>query len=467
MSLEVLQRAQMVDLHFYTGQRGEIPCDNCEENQSFRAVKSCLTCLLSYCEHHLRPHQSLERLKGHRLVKPVERWDERLCSVHGRPLDFYSTRDQRCICALCVKPGLDVIPVERERQRREAEQQNTIKRLESIISQRENQLGDFQNTVTNYQAEINREQTEINKVFAAVMNVMRRAEEELLAPLESRRRSLEREMEEKTQKILRNNLHHRETINHLNQTQNEDDDVLFLRSYSSVPAELRDDLRVSIDTELNFGSMRNITTSVLTSIRTQVENLHSIEMNRIQRFLVNVTLDEETAHPALEVSQDGKSVRVRGNTQGIQISPRRSDLVAGVLGRSHITSGREFWLVEVGQRTGWELGVVRKNAKRRGTVFYKPSEGYWTIVFCGPNTYGAFEENPIHLHLSTKPQKVGVFVDYDNALISFYNMNYQSHIYTFTQCRFNGTICPYFNPHVNRDINNSDTMTISSVNPTM
>ncbi|XP_073715301.1 butyrophilin subfamily 1 member A1-like [Misgurnus anguillicaudatus] len=191
------------------------------------------------------------------------------------------------------------------------------------------------------------------------------------------------------------------------------------------------------------------------------------KIRRIQRFLADVTLDEETAHSALEVFQDGKSVRVRGNAHNIPISPRRSDLVAGVLGRSQITSGREFWLVDVGQRTGWELGVVRENANRTGKVFYKPSEGYWTIVFCGPNTYGAFEENPIHLHLSTKPKKVGVFVDYENNLISFYNMDDQSHIYTFTQCRFNGTIRPYFNPHVNRDVNNSDIMTISFVNPTM
>nr|XP_055033776.1 erythroid membrane-associated protein-like [Misgurnus anguillicaudatus] len=227
-------------------------------------------------------------------------------------------------------------------------------------------------------------------------------------------------------------------------------------SYPSVPAELRDDLRVSIDTKLNFGSMRNITTSVLTSINTQLENLCSF---------VDLTLDKKTAHPALEVSQDGKSVRVRGNTHDVPGGPRRSDLGDGILGNPQITSGKAFWVVEVGQKTGWELGIVRENANRKGKVFCKPSEGYWVIVFSEPNTYGAFEDKPVQLHLSNKPQKVGVFVDYESDLISFDNMDNLLHIYTFTQCRFNGTIRPFFNPHPNKNVKDADPMIISSFNP--
>ncbi|XP_073667884.1 pyrin-like [Paramisgurnus dabryanus] len=185
------------------------------------------------------------------------------------------------------------------------------------------------------------------------------------------------------------------------------------------------------------------------------------EIIRIQRFLVDVTLDEKNAHPALEVSQDGKTVRGKANAHDIPGGPKQSDLMDGILGNLQIKSGKAFWVVEVGQKTGWELGVVREHANRKGKIFYKPSEGYWVIVFCDPNTYGAFEEKPIQLHLSTKPQKVGVFVDYESDLISFYNMDDLSHLYTFTQCRFNGTIRPYFNPHPNKNVKDADPMIIS------
>ncbi|XP_073667877.1 nuclear factor 7, brain-like [Paramisgurnus dabryanus] len=452
------RRVEMDDLsHINTDERGEILCDICEKNRKFIAVNSCLTCLLSYCERHLKPHQSMERLKGHRLIDPVERWDERACGDHGRPLELYCTRDECCICALCVKPGVDVITVVTERQRREAKQQRTIVELESMIKKGAKKIQDLEDRVRKNVAEINREQTEIKKVFAAVIDAVRRAEEKLLAPLEDGRRSLEREMEEKTQKIQEDMQKYKKMIDRLNQTQNEEDDIIFLQSYPTVPAQLRDDWRVAIDTELNFGSMRNTTTSVLTSIRTQLENLCFIEITRIQRFLVDVILDKETAHPALEVFQDGKTVRGKANAHDIR---RGTNLLDGVLGNLQITSGKAFWLVEVGQTTGWELGVVRENANRGGNVSYKPSEGYWVFLFSGPNTYGAFEDCPIQLHLSTKPQKVGVFVDYESDLISFYNMDNLSHIYTFTQCRFNGTIRPYFNPHPNKNVKNSDPMKI-------
>ncbi|XP_056599013.1 tripartite motif-containing protein 6-like [Triplophysa dalaica] len=468
--LQQFLQMQMADLSLYTGERGEIPCNVCEENLTSRAVKSCLTCLLSYCERHLKRHQSLSRHRGHKLVSPVERLDEKACPAHGRPLELYCKREKRLICTLCVKTGEDVISIETERERREAEQQNIIKGLESMTNQSENKLEDLQNTVTKYQVQIDREQREIKEVFAEVMDVVRRAEVELLIPLEDGRRRLDKEMAEKTQQIQKEILKYREIIDHLNQNKKEEDDMVFLQSdwlevEPSVPAEVKDDWTVSIDTELKFGSMRNINSSALASIRTQLENLCSFEIRRIQRFSVDVILDEETAHLSLEVSQEGKSVRDNGNVHYISGGPGQFDLVGGILGKLQIMSGRAFWVVEVGEKTSWELGVLRENANRKGKVSYKPEEGYWAIVLCDSNLYGAFEDPPLQLHLSTKPQKVGVFVDYEDALVSFYNMDNLSHIYSFTQCDFNETLRPYFNPHPNKDGNNSLPMTICSVNP--
>ncbi|KAA0722906.1 Tripartite motif-containing protein 16 [Triplophysa tibetana] len=295
--LQDFLHVQMADLSLYTGERGEIPCNICDENLPLRAVKSCLTCLLSYCERHLKSHQSLERHRGHKLVSPVERMDEKACRVHGRPLELYCKRDKRLMCTLCLKTGEDVVSLETERKEREAEQQNTIKGLESMTNQSENKLEDLQNNFKEYMAQIDREQREIKEVFAEVMDVVRRAEEDLLAPLEDGRRSLEKEEAEKTQQIKNKILKYREIIDQLNQNKNEQDDIYFLQSYPSVPAELKDDWTVSIDTELKFGSMKNINSSALVSIRTHLEKLFSFEV---------LIMDEETGNQSPELSQDGK-----------------------------------------------------------------------------------------------------------------------------------------------------------------
>lgn len=39
----------------------EILCDFCLGASRVRAVKSCLTCMVNYCEEHLRPHQENRR----------------------------------------------------------------------------------------------------------------------------------------------------------------------------------------------------------------------------------------------------------------------------------------------------------------------------------------------------------------------------------------------------------------------
>ncbi|XP_073763821.1 pyrin-like [Danio rerio] len=191
---------------------------------------------------------------------------------------------------------------------------------------------------------------------------------------------------------------------------------------------------------------------------------HPVMGNLLYFFdTVDIILDTETAHPDLEVSTNGKAVRDSGRNSGKSRGLNRFDQDGGILGKSSITSGRAFWMVDVGRKVGWQLGVMREGANMKGKISYKPSKGYWVIVLCGSNMYGAFEDPPIMLQLSSNPQKLGVYVDCEAALVSFYDMEAQTHIYTYRECRFNGAIRPYFNPHVNRDGNNGSPLVICDV----
>ncbi|XP_073693205.1 E3 ubiquitin-protein ligase TRIM68-like [Garra rufa] len=454
---------QLPNMDLFCGEKDAIPCDVCDKHLTYKAVKSCLICLLSFCDEHLKPHQSMVRFRSHKLVNPMEKLDQRACNEHGRPLELYCRSGEQCICALCVEEGRDVVPVEAERERRQAVQQNTIEVMERTINQRENKLKELKESAAKYQALLEKEKQEIRKVFAAVIEAVRKTEQVLLAPLEDGKMCLEKEMDEKTQHIQKDILKYEETIESLNRTKNEEDDIFFIQSHPVTPAEFTDDWTLTIDTELNFGTMRNSKAALLEEIDAHLEKLCSVEIRRIHSFSVNVTLDAETAHPHLEVSADGKAVCDTGAGHNIPSTSEQFDLVGGILGQPRITSGRAFWVVEVGKKVGWELGVVADRANRRGKVSYKPSEGYWAIVLCGQNMYGAFEDPPALLKLKTKPQKLGVFVDCEEALVSFYDVEALSHIYTFTKCSFDGPIRPYFNPHPNKDGNNSLPLVICPV----
>ena len=96
------------------GRPREVVCDVCIGPGARKALKSCLVCLVSYCRAHLEGHDSRNRLRGHRMVAPVENLDDRACPEHGRPLELYCHDSDRCICVLCVEEGREVVSVETE-----------------------------------------------------------------------------------------------------------------------------------------------------------------------------------------------------------------------------------------------------------------------------------------------------------------------------------------------------------------
>lgn len=177
--------------------------------------------------------------------------------------------------------------------------------------------------------------------------------------------------------------------------------------------------------------------------------------------LVDVKLDPLTAHACLVISPDGKTVRDGGENQNVPNTPERFDMFSSILGLNVLTSGKAYWEVEVGNKTGWDLGVARRSANRKGKLWLAPQEGFWAIVHY-QGKYAALTGPATCLPLTVKPQKVGVFVDYEEGLVSFYSVTAQSHIYSFTKCSFEDEILPYFNPHLENQGENSGPLIISA-----
>ncbi|XP_039597654.1 E3 ubiquitin-protein ligase TRIM39-like [Polypterus senegalus] len=162
----------------------------------------------------------------------------------------------------------------------------------------------------------------------------------------------------------------------------------------------------------------------------------------------DVTFDPETAHPCLIVSEDRKEVRLTDTWQRVTDNPKRFNHCVCVLAREGFTSGRHYWEVEVGGKTNWDLGVARKSVSRKGEITVSPYDGYWTVWLRNENEYVACIGRPLPLPLRVKPQTVGVFLDYDEGQVSFYNAQSRSHLYTFTDS-FTEPLYPYFNPNLN------------------
>ncbi|MGH0155217.1 UNVERIFIED_CONTAM: hypothetical protein FKN15_035029 [Acipenser sinensis] len=161
---------------------------------------------------------------------------------------------------------------------------------------------------------------------------------------------------------------------------------------------------------------------------------------------VDVTLDPNTAHHALILSAEGKRVRKGETGQDLPDNPERFDRWPCVLGRESFTSWRRYWQVHVGGNTPWRLGVSRESAKRKWGISMTPQQGYWTVQWWSGGGFTALTDPRTPLPRSLKPQKLGVYLDYEEGQLSFYNVETRSHIYTFTDMEFkpNEKLYPFF-----------------------
>ncbi|KAL7838909.1 hypothetical protein AOLI_G00273230 [Acnodon oligacanthus] len=123
---EVVEELQKTELRAapsapcYAGP-GDVECDFCT-GRKLRAVKSCLTCLASFCETHLQPHSEVPSWKKHKLVKASSQLQEKICSQHDKLIENYCRTDQSCICYMCMMDkhrGHDTVPAITERTQKQ------------------------------------------------------------------------------------------------------------------------------------------------------------------------------------------------------------------------------------------------------------------------------------------------------------------------------------------------------------
>ncbi|XP_016136697.1 E3 ubiquitin/ISG15 ligase TRIM25 isoform X2 [Sinocyclocheilus grahami] len=107
-----------------------IKCDNCMEA---KAVKTCLTCMASYCEDHVRPHRENAIFRAHQLCDPLPDLMERLCSDHGKLMEFYCSQHQSCICSTCLQDmhkGCEFITADERRFKQKTDLNDKLNILE-------------------------------------------------------------------------------------------------------------------------------------------------------------------------------------------------------------------------------------------------------------------------------------------------------------------------------------------------
>uniref|UniRef100_A0A673FXZ4 E3 ubiquitin-protein ligase TRIM39-like n=1 Tax=Sinocyclocheilus rhinocerous TaxID=307959 RepID=A0A673FXZ4_9TELE len=433
----------------------EVLCDICDDRK-LKALKTCLMCQSSYCETHLEPHHRVPRLKKHKLINAVENLEDYICEQHERPLELFCRDDQTFtfVCPICTvtdHKNHNTVPLEEESEEKKARIQTDVQQM---IQDRMKKIQDIKHSGELRKQSMEKEKAGSIELFTALMLSIEKCQAELLEKMEEKQKAAEEQEEELIEEL-------QQEITELKRRDSELEQL----SHTEDHLQLIQDNSVPNIKSFSFFFLLNTIRAALTELQqTLDEKLSETELKRMRLYAVDVTLDPDTAQPELILSDDGKQVSNGDIKRDVPDNLKRFDHCIFVLGKEGFSSGRFYFEVQVMKKTAWNLGVARESVIRKGRITLRPQNGYWAIWLRNGNEYKALENSMSVLSLRVKPQNVGVFVDYEEGLVSFYDVETRSHIYSFTGQTFNGTLYPYFCPALNKDGKNSDPLIISPVN---
>ncbi|KAM4551930.1 E3 ubiquitin-protein ligase TRIM39-like [Odontesthes bonariensis] len=468
---EAQQKASSSSSEQQAARPGEVPCDVCTGTK-LKALKSCLMCLASYCETHLEPHLTASGLKRHQLTEPVENLEDRMCKQHDKPLELFCKTDQTCVCMLC--PVLDhktheFVPLREEYEGKKAELGRTEAEIQQMIQKRRLKIQEVKESVKISEDAADRKTAEGVQVFTALKESAERGLKELIKEIQDKQETTEKQAEDLIKDLEQEISELMKRSSEVEQLSRSEDHLHLLQSFSSLKAAppTKDRTEVSVRPSSYEGTVVRAVAQLQETLSKMMKKLFAeAELKRLQQDAVDVTLDPDTAHPNLMLSEDGKQVNHCDVEKNLPDNPERFSHCVNVLGNQSFSSGRFYFEVQVKGKTEWDVGVARESINRKGKITVRPQKGFWTLWLRNGNKYKA-NDPAVRLSLQSAPEKVGVFVDYEQGLVSFYDADAAALIYSFTGCCFTHKLHPFFSPRPNHGGKNSAPLIICPVNQTV
>nr|XP_033479530.1 E3 ubiquitin-protein ligase TRIM39-like isoform X1 [Epinephelus lanceolatus] len=444
---------------------GEVPCDVCTGTK-LKALKSCLVCLASYCQTHLEPHLTASCLKRHQLIDPVQNLEGRMCTKHNKPLELFCKTDQTGVCMLCTvldHKMHDVVPLKEEYEEKKAKLEAEIQQM---IQKRQQKIQEIKNSVELSEKDADKEKAEGVQVFTSLKESVERDLNELVKTIEEKRTATQKQAEAFIEELGHEISELMRRSTEVEQLSHNEDHLHLLQSVQSLnthhPPPTKDWTEISIHPSYEGTAVRAVA-QLEEALNKKIRQVLEAELKRVQQYAVDVTLDPNTAQAELILSDDGKQVRHGKVMKFLPDNPERFSLGACVLGKQHFSSGKFYYEVQVKRKIEWYFGVAKESINRKGQITLGPAEGYWTVGLKNGNEYKAAAGPSVTLSLRSHPQKVGVFVDYDEGLVSFYDTDSAVLIYTYTGCSFTVRLFPFLCPGPHYGNRNSAPLIISPV----
>uniref|UniRef100_A0A3B4ZET7 Otopetrin 2 n=1 Tax=Stegastes partitus TaxID=144197 RepID=A0A3B4ZET7_9TELE len=432
----------------------DVLCDSCMDSPS-TALKSCLTCMVSYCEAHLRPHLENAKFQNHRLVDPLHDFDCQACEVHQLPLKRFCLMDGRCVCLDCESQeheGHATASLEEARTQIETELQKKHKEISQSASAAEKAIGKLQDNNDLIKSSVQEVCVIAEQQFTRLHTTVEEARQGVMEGLEGEQKRALKQAEGIQAHLEQRRAELMKTLAQMNKLSKNKCDVDFLQEYSewtkreldacvpSVHINRMDHLTsyVQVVTDATQELCELILSTYKEKLKTICSsgNKSSIPESSLSplpdpetredflKYTRSLTFDPDTTHNFLRLMEGNRKLT---NTSPWQHSypdhPSRFEYWRQAISLESLYLGRHYIEAELSGE-GAHVGVTYKSIDRKGeesTSCITGNDFSWCM---GRNSRGF---SAWHASVETVLEvaditRIGLYLDFNRGSVSFYNV---------------------------------------------
>ncbi|XP_075037391.1 E3 ubiquitin/ISG15 ligase TRIM25-like [Mixophyes fleayi] len=408
------------------------------------AAKTCLQCETSLCNKHLRNHN---KSVDHVLIDPTTSLENMTCPIHEKILKYHCTEDGANVCVSCFAFGEHRgHMVEAISEASEKKKTKLRILLETLISKR----GETEKRVLSLQEHMKGVQEEAASVVTRVTDLFRDIREELVGLEVRALAEITRQTKQISLKI--SDLMHQLKIRKEGQSQkigrlenlcNRNDPISVLQGQESdgsgVCNTVDEDERGD-DDEKTIHVVGDLNKGLITeTLHTGMSDLvTSIKKNICLREVLPITMNLNTAHNKLKVSDDLKTISDSDINHSRPDSTLRFTTYNQILSINSFTLGQLYWEVKTSIKGIWDIGLAYASLERDGKYSgIGDNSKSWCLRKYTKKYMWAHNSKAQSLLFDQCSQLIGIYLDYEAGRLTFYELcdldrHIYRHLHTFT-----------------------------------
>nr|XP_056715771.1 tripartite motif-containing protein 16 [Euleptes europaea] len=467
-----------------TAAQEEVLCDFCLGDKS-QAVKSCLTCMVNYCQDHLRPHLEIAKLQAHKLRDPLKDIDMQSCEAHKSPFSWFCQNDLGCVCEECLADGHqghETVACAVARKEKEYELLQIQAEYDWKLKSAENAIIKLEKNSKSIVSSVSEVKDVVERQFEELLQAVKKAHSDVLAFLEEKEHAavnhangIKIHLENKRVTMEECKIRLEKMATHTN-------DILFLKEYCEFKKSSGDDTLPSVYIGLKdkLSGIRKIVSNatehllqllqttyndklqefakdedagIKTMVSAIVPSKHRLSAPEPEsrsdflKYTFPLTFDPVTAHRYLRLLDDNHKVT---NTTPWEHpypdDPERFQHWRQVLSGKSLYIGRYYFEAEI-SGAGIYIGMTYKSIDRKGSESNSCISGNnfsWCLKWNGKE-FSAWHSD---METPLKTQgfgRVGVYLDYPRGTLSFYGiaLDAMTLLHKF-ECKFAEPLYPAF-----------------------